>query len=130
MKDFLLVLLGAIISCGTTYFLDWLKFERDEKLHIKRNRENIYLELLRYVTHINANKKFMIENRNFPDEEKARYNNILVGCKLYGTSRVAGKFYQLMEIIINDINNATYTNTSKTYDDLFVEIRKDLNIED
>lgn len=38
MKEFLLVLLGALISCGTTWFLDWLKSGREEKAYYRRKK--------------------------------------------------------------------------------------------
>lgn len=123
-------LLGGLISCGTTFFVELVKFKRDDELHTKRNRENIYLELLKYITHINANRKIFIENHTFPDEEKAKYNNILVKCKLYGTKKLSDKFYNFMRIIINDIENTMYTNTDINYDDIFEEARKELKIED
>lgn len=130
MKEVLLVLLGAFISCGTTWLLDWLKFCREERVHVMRNRETTYIELLEYITHTNANKKLMIERREFPDTEKAKYNNILVKCKLYATEKIANDFYTLMGIIIQDINSGEYTNTKAMYDNLFIEVRKELDIKD
>lgn len=111
MKEVLFILLDALISCGTTWFLDWLKFGREEKVHVKRNREITYVELLGYITHINARRKLMIEKHSFSDEERAKYNSILIQCKLNATEKIANGFYQLMEIVINDINNGEYTIT-------------------
>ena len=39
MKEVLLVLLGAFISCATTWLLDWLRCNREEKIHHKRMKE-------------------------------------------------------------------------------------------
>ena len=54
MKDILLVLIGAIISCGTTFFLDWIKCGREEKIYYKRKREETYIEMQDYITDLNA----------------------------------------------------------------------------
>ena len=46
MKEAILIIIGALISCGTTCFLDWLKFGREEKVYYRRKREETYLEMI------------------------------------------------------------------------------------
>ena len=49
MKEAILIIIGALISCGTTFFLDWIKSKREERIRIRQKREDIYLRFYRLV---------------------------------------------------------------------------------
>lgn len=129
MKEFLLVLLGALISCGTTWFLDWLKFDREEKTYYRRKREETYLEMLENIDAVfNAtiSKHFQIENNI---DTKKTTNSLRAKAKLYVKKQVADNYHSLMANLYED-NNGENGFTFTKWDRLVSDIRNDLNIKD
>ncbi|MBO5737732.1 hypothetical protein J6R97_00130 [bacterium] len=125
-----LALLGVVVTLIFNYIQERQRFDNNIKLQNKAKSENAYLELLEYITHISANKVLMIKKQSFPDEERAKYNGVLVKCKLYATEKIANDFYQFMDTVITDINNGKYTDTEEMYEGLFTGVRKELNIKE
>lgn len=40
------VIIGAVLTAGFTWFIEYLRAKREEKLYLKRKREEVYLKLL------------------------------------------------------------------------------------
>ena len=51
---FIGTLIGAFVSCGTTFLLDLIKCNREEKTYYKRKREETYIEMQDFLTELNA----------------------------------------------------------------------------
>lgn len=70
-KDFSLVLLGALISCGTTWFLDSLRFKREVKIKNREMRKDVYQALYEFFI---ATYKF--RNNDIKKEDIKNYNYV------------------------------------------------------
>lgn len=129
MKEFLLVLLGALISCGTTWFLDWLKSGREEKAYYRRKKEETYLEMLENIDAVfgaTISKHFQLEDNI---ETKTTTNSLRARASLYVKKQIADDYYSLMNNLYED-NNGKNGFTFAKWDKLISDIRKDLNIKD
>ncbi len=126
MKEIILVLLGAIISCGTTWFLDFIKSNRDEKLHYKRKREETYLEmqdlLVDYFAHWNEVKVGRINQ-----DLRIRYNNLRSKAHIYAKKEITDAFYDIANNIMSGEIQEDYAERN---DRLIQMIKDDLKIED
>ena len=127
MKEVLLVLLGAFISCGTTWLLDWLKSEREEKAYYRKKKEETYLEMIENIdTFICAD----IIQRFQPDHATNLSeigNDLRAKSKLYAKKEIASEYYRLMRDLIED-NKGGDGFTFAKWDKLVSDIKEDLNI--
>ena len=46
------VIVGAILTSGFTFFIEYLRAKREEKLHLKRKREETYTKILQICANI------------------------------------------------------------------------------
>jgi len=127
MKDFLLVLLGAVISCGTTYFLDWLKFKREEKIYFKRKKEDTYLSLIEIIYKLCGSQGAFINDINRQQIFDTMIN-LVTKLELYASKNVYRYFSKNIIKKLNAQCNYDISNEELT---TFINlIRKDLNIKD
>lgn len=129
MKEVLLVLLGAFISCGTTWLLDWLKSEREEKAYYRKKKEETYLEMIENIdTFICADiiQRFQPDNATNLSEIG---NDIRAKAKLYAKKEIASEYYRLMRDLIED-NKGGDGFTFAKWDKLVSDIKEDLNIKE
>ena len=126
MKEILLVLLGALISCGTTWLLDWLRCNREEKIHHKRMKEEVYVDMQDFVVECCSHWKDIRTGR-LSNDIRIRYNNIRSKAHIYGKKEIVDKFY---DIANNMMHGKDADNLSECNDELIRMIQKDLNIKD
>lgn len=129
MKEVLLVLLGAFISCGTTCFLDWLKFCREEKAYYRRKREETYLEMLESIDDIfdvRISKHFQPDKQVDIKESSANFSARI---RLYCKKDIADYYHRLMTKLIED-NKGGDGFTFAKWDKLVSDIKEDLNIKE
>lgn len=129
MKEVLLVLLGAFISCATTWLLDWLKSEREEKAYYRKKKEETYLEMIDNIdTFICADiaQRFQLDNATKLSEIG---NDIRAKAKLYAKKEIASEYYRLMRDLIED-NKGGDGFTFAKWDMLVSDIKEDLNIKE
>lgn len=129
MKEAILIIIGALISCGTTCFLDWLKFGREEKVYYRRKREETYLEMIDNIdTFICADiaQHFQLDNATKLSEIG---NDIRAKAKLYAKKEIASEYYSLMRDLIED-NKGGDGFTFAKWDKLVSDIKEDLNIKE
>lgn len=129
MKEAILIIIGALISCGTTCFLDWLKFGREEKVYYRRKREETYLEMIDNIdTFICADiaQHFQLDNATKLSEIG---NDIRAKAKLYAKKEIASEYYRLMRDLIED-NKGGDGFTFAKWDKLVSDIKEDLNIKE
>lgn len=76
-KDFLLVLLGALISCGTTWFLDGLRFKREVKIKNREMRKDVYQALYEFFV-----TTYKLRNNDIKKEDIKNYNYVELQTKV------------------------------------------------
>ena len=130
MKDILLVLIGAIISCGTTFFLDWIKCGREEKIYYKRKREEVLLSSINYIHDLYAKLDIYRQRKDFPNSEREKHNLMLAQVKMYTAKKIQTKFYSIMSHVIGNINGVNAKADETLVDDYIKIIKQDLKIED
>jgi len=123
MKEAILILIGALISCGTTFFLDCIKSKREEKLHYKRKREDIYLRFYRLVV---TAYKVREEGLDLNDKDVIipNYIELETEMELYGSSKINSILSKSMQ---NGKTVETYT--KEDIEELIHELRTDLGID-
>lgn len=126
MKEVLLVLLGAFISCATTWLLDWLRCNREEKIHHKRMKEEVYVEMQDFVVECCAHWRD-IKTGRLSNDIRIRYNNIRSKAHIYGKKEIVDKFYDIADDMMHGKNTEELGNGN---DELIKMIQKDLNIKD
>lgn len=129
MKEVLLVLLGALISCGTTWFLDWLKFGREEKMYYRRKKEETYLEMLANIDTLfgaKISENFQLDGNI--DTIKTS-DNLNARIRLYCNKNIADNYHHLMTQLYENSKDENGFKFSK-WDKLVSDIRNDLNIKE
>lgn len=130
MKEAILIIIGALISCGTTWFLDLIKFNREEKIYYKRKKEDVLLASINYVQNFVAKINIYKQNKYLPNTEREKYNMLLVQIKMYAGKKLQEKFYKMLGEIMYDINNSGDTFKNEDIDNYINLVRKELKIED
>ena len=126
MKEVLLVLLGAIISCGTTWFLDFLRYKREERNYYKRKKEETYIEMQKFITDC-MGYWHEVRNGHICGELRIKYNNLRPNAHIYANQTITDEFYDLASDMMTGKNKDTYNERNNH---LIDSIRKDLKIED
>lgn len=126
MKEVLLVLLGALISCFTTWLLDWLRSNREEKIHHKRKKEQVYIEMQDFIVECCSHWKD-IKTGRLSNDIRIKYNNIRSKAHIFGKKDVVDKFYDITQDLMKGKNDDCL---NKCNDDLIKMIQNDLNIKD
>ena len=126
MKDILLVLIGAIISCGTTFFLDWIKCGREEKIYYQRKREETYIEMQDSITDLNAHWN-EVKNKFLNNDLRLKYNALRSKSHTYCKKEIVDYFYE----IASDLMTGNRKDDLQDRMDSFINmVRCDLKIEE
>lgn len=123
MKDVLLILFGALISCGTTAFLDWIRFERDENIYNKRKKEEAYVAMLDFMTEFFAKSHTIRQTNSVSNELRIKINGLKTKGYLYLNKKFVDEYYQ----VIIDMTEKEVE--ADKMDNLYSYARKDLGIE-
>ena len=126
MKDALLVLLGALISCGTTWFLELLRYRREEKLYYKRKKEEAYIEMQDFLVDCCAHWN-ELKTGYVSVDIRLKYNSIRTKAHIYSKKEIVDEFYSLAIELITGKRSDNYSDRN---DALIVMIKEDLKIED
>lgn len=119
MKEVLLILLGASISCGTTFFIDWIKFKRDEKTYFKRKKEEAYNKFSMICIKLKLLETINQEEIN-NDKTFNELTNSVAQLAIYAPSVIKNKICRYK---LKDFNE-------KKLEEMIELFRKDLKIED
>lgn len=120
------VLIGAFISCFTTFCLDWIKFNREEKIYYKRKKEETYIEMQKFITDCMGHWH-EVKNGHICGELRIKYNNLRPNAHIYANQTITDEFYDLASDMMTGKNKETYDERNNH---LIDAIRKDLKIED
>lgn len=128
------VIIGAVLTAGFTWFIEYLRAKRDEKLYVKRKREEVYVKLYDFLMRLE--KDIRIRKNTYMSEETKNYYNNLEMQTIWASNKVSDKFYDLCEALCQsaneykkDVNKAHNKNNKKilAFKDY---IRKELSIKD
>ena len=131
---FIGVIIGAILTAGFTWFIEYLRAKREEKLYVKRKREEVYVKLYDFLMRLE--KDIRIRKNTYMNEETKNYYNNLEMQTIWASNKVSDKFYDLCEALCQsandykkDVNKAHNKNNKKilAFKDY---IRKELSIKD
>jgi hypothetical protein len=131
---FIGVIIGAILTAGFTWFIEYLRAKREEKLYVKRKREEVYVKLYDFLMRLE--KDIRIRKNTYMSEETKNYYNNLEMQTIWASNKVSDKFYDLCEALCQsandykkDVNKAHNKNNKKilAFKDY---IRKELSIKD
>ncbi len=125
MKEALLVLLGALISCGTTLFLEWLRYRREEKLYYKRKKEEAYIEMQDFLVDCCAHWN-ELKTGYVSVDIRLKYNSIRTKAHIYAKRDITDEFYD----IANSLMTGKREHCNDRNDKLIAMIKEDLKIED
>jgi hypothetical protein len=126
MKEAILIIVGALISCGTTFFLDWIKCTREEKRYYKRKREETYVEMQDYITDLNAHWA-EVKNNYLSTELRLKYNALRSKSHIYGKKDITELFYGLTSDLMAGKRECNYQERNEQ---LINMIKQDLKIEE
>lgn len=118
------VIIGAVLTAGFTWFIEYLRAKRDEELYVKRKREEVYLKLLdllnEYIELHNDNKT---PNDVEMKEFWVRYKQLRPAVKVYASQHIE-------EWFLESLNETFYGAIKGQVNGLAKEIRKELGIKD
>lgn len=126
MKEAILIIIGALISCGTTFLLDCIKFNREEKIYYKRKKEEAYLEMQDFITDLTAHWKELKSNY-LSNELRLKYNALRSKAHLYGKKETVDIFYELATDLMTGKHDETYQKRNLDFINL---IKEELNIKE
>lgn len=131
---FIGVIIGAILTAGFTWFIEYLRAKRDEKLYVKRKREEVYVKLYDFLMRLE--KDIRIRKNTYMSEETKNYYNNLEMQTIWASNKVSDKFYDLCEALCQSANeykkdvNKAYNKNNKKILAFKDYIRKELSIKD
>ena len=128
------VIIGAVLTAGFTWFIEYLRAKRDEKLYVKRKREEVYLKLYDFLMRLE--KDIRIRKNNYMSEETKNYYNNLEMQTIWASNEVSEKFYDLCQAMQQSADeykknaNEAHNKNNKKILEFKDYIRKELNIKD
>lgn len=97
------VIIGAVLTAGFTWFIEFLRVRRDEKLYLKRKREEVYVKLYDFLMRLE--KDIRIRKNTYMSEETKNYYNNLEMQTIWASNKVSDKFYDLCEALCQSAND-------------------------
>ena len=118
------VIIGAVLTAGFTWFIEYLRAKREKKLYLKKKREEVYLKLLDLLseyTELHRDNKTHsdIEIKDFWEKHKKLRPEV----KVYASQHIEEWFSE-------SLKEAFYGITEGQVNSLAKEIRKELGIKD
>lgn len=128
------IILGAILTGGFSWFIEWRKTSKDEQIYLKRKREALYQKMydfsMRYEKDIRTRKDTWMSK-----ETKDLWNTIQVE-SIFGSQKTMDWFYdlyaELQENFIKTPNNIkkVHNRNNKKIIEFYTHIKQELGIKD
>lgn len=128
------IILGAILTGGFSWFIEWRKTSKDEQIYLKRKREALYQMMydfsMRYEKDIRTRKDTWMSK-----ETKDLWNTIQVE-SIFGSQKTMDWFYdlyaELQENFIKTPNNIkkVHNRNNKKIIEFYTHIKQELGIKD
>lgn len=131
------IIIGAILTGGFTWFIEWRKSVGEQKVHLREKREETYLRVIDVLT---RHEKCYREKRVIEDEYeeyKKAFNDLQSYMMVYASPTIYKEYYKLCNDITDtyikikkrkDRENMVETNAKKI-EKFADKIRKELGIE-
>ena len=129
------IILGAVLTAGFTWFIEWRKSIRDEKNHLQRKREESYVEMYDFVMRYEKDAR-TYKSRKYISEETRDAFNAIEPKTIWAAVNIREQFYSLFGEIMDSANNykkhweKTSDKNRKKILDFKEEIRKELGLKD
>ena len=117
------IIIGCVLTGFFTWFIDYLRSAREQKIYILRKREETYLKAIDCLISIGTDLKWLLKGDPC-NEVKEKINSTVPYIKLYASSNIAKEYIRLQNEIQTTPDENTYNKTEK----LIKDIRKDLKI--
>ena len=117
------VIIGSILTGLVTWFIDYLRSAREQKIYILRKREETYLKAIDCLISISTDLKWLLKGDPC-NEVKEKINSTVPYIKLYASSKIAKEYIRLQKEIQNTPDENMYHKIEK----LINNIKKDLKI--
>lgn len=128
------IILGAILTGGFSWFIEWRKTSKDEQIYLKRKREALYQMMydfsMRYEKDIRTRKDTWMSK-----ETKDLWNTIQVE-SILGSQKTMDWFYdlyaELQENFVKTPNNIkkVHNRNNKKIIEFYTHIKQELGIKD
>lgn len=127
MNDTLVgVIVGAILTGGFTWFIEWRKSVGEKNNRLKEKREDIYLKAISCCLNIMTDVDF-VYNRQISNALIAQANNMAPYMKIYASASI----WQLYAEIHKKLQNKDFSeDVVRKLDKLVDEMREDLGVKD
>jgi len=136
MNDTLIgVIVGAILTGGFTWFVEWRKFVRDQKVHLRNKREELYEQMYEFVMCYEKDARTYKSNKYISEDTRDFYNEIEPKT-IWATVKIREQFYTLFEDIMESAKSykkhweKTSDKNRKKILDFKELIRKELGLKD
>ena len=128
------IILGALLTGGFTWFLEWRKYVAEQKNHLREKREEIYLKMLN-ILYILRNEALNTNNKDITQLRKQEINECYALINMYASKNVKEKYNLTTKNIdlffMKAPKDPAILETSVNSVDVFINlIRKELGIKD
>lgn len=128
------VIIGAVLTAGFTWFIEFLRAQREEKQHLKRKREEVYLRMLK-ILYLIRNEGLNCQNKSISKEREKEMEECYAPINLYASRKIKDIYnFTAKSIDVFFMQSSQDTKpleTAKNTIDTFIDlIRKEVGIED
>ena len=129
------IILGAILTAGFTWFIEWRKSAREDKNHLRDKREELYEQMYEFVMRYEKDARTYKSNKYISEDTRDFYNEIEPQT-IWATVKIREQFYTLFEDIMESAKSykkhweKTSDKNRKKILDFKEQIRKELGLKD
>jgi hypothetical protein len=136
MNDTLIgVIVGAILTGGFTWFIEWRKLIGEQKFHLREKQEELYEQMYDFVMRYEKDAR-TYKSRKYISEETRDAFNAIEPKTIWAAVRVREQFYSLFGEIMDSANSykkhweKTTDKNRKKILNFKEQIRKELGLKD
>ena len=136
MNDTLIgIIVGAILTGGFTWFIEWRKSVGEQKVHLREKREELYEQMYDFVMRYEKDAR-TYKSRKYISEETRDAFNAIEPKTIWAVVNIREQFYSLFGEIMDSANSykkhweKTSDKNRKKILDFKEEIRKELGLKD
>ena len=105
MNDTLIgIIVGAILTGGFTWFIEWRKSVGEQKVHLREKREELYEQMYGFVMRYEKDAR-TYKSRKYISEETRDIFNEIESKTIWATVSIREKFYSLFGEIMESANS-------------------------
>ncbi len=129
------IIVGAILTGGFTWFTEWRKSVREQKVHLREKREKLYEQMYEFVMRYEKDAR-TYKSRKYISEETRDAFNAIEPKTIWAAVNIRDLFYSLFGEIMDSANSykkhweKTLDKNRKKILDFKEQIRKELGLKD